>query len=924
MREDIEICDFTAGELSPRLKGRTDFKGYFSGCDTLLNMVVLPQGGTTRRPGTRLAGLAKDQSSGPFSARVKKFQFSTAQAYILEITNGNFRIYLDDGVALSGGVPVDIAVPYVTADIAALQFTQSADTLYITHNKYAPATLTRQSNTSWTYATIGFRDGPYLNVNTTTTTLSASGTSGSVTITASSVVGINVTPTSTGLGFQSTDVGRPIRIQLFSLWAWCIITAVTDTTHVTATVQGLVQNGAWQQIDGAPWAANTKYPTGAVVANTTNAVTNYYIALTGGVSGGGTGPDGTGSLIIDGTVTWSLAGPWNATAYNEHTIYACGNVIYSGGNYYECIQGGDTGANAFPGGTGTHIAVNGTLWDYIQPFSFPTTTTNWALGKWYTGNYPGFAMFWQSRLVLLSTPAEPSAVEGSVTDDFTNFAPTQSNGTVTAANALSWVIFDDQVNAVRWVQSAGSSVAMQLGIGTSGGEQIMQPATNSLALSSSNVQVYRETQIGSAPNVPAQRVGKSVLFANRSGRKLLDWIWQWAVNGFVAIDRTVNSEHITRSLPSSLQGIIATAYQQQPYGIVWCVRGDGALIGMTYLPEQNVIGWHRHQLGGGYNGGNAIVESIDVIPSPDGSYDELWLCVLRTTPSGALLRTIEVMTRFFDALPQEQSFFVDCGISSALNYPAANITFSGFVNSPFIGYAAGQSGTVTADASVFSFLNVGWVLRANGGSFLVTGASATKLTCTILTPPGSMAAAPFEGWSLTEKFNLFGGLSYLGGGANVQIIGDGADFGTQAVDIVGAVVLPNNATASYVSAGLPMFYQLVTMPWAPQRALPVPPSGKTKKIDHLYLRLLETLELTYAQLKTDPLTFAKSFAGEETLTLRGASGNLMGQPPALFTGIVRLPFLSSFDQEGQISLSGGGPYPCTVLSIAASADVGAS
>lgn len=925
MRSDIELCNFTAGELSAKLKGRTDYKNYYNGCEKIVNMVVQPQGGATRRPGFMLAAKTKDQTDTPFRSRQIAFIFSTIQAYSLEFTNGNVRVYMNDAVVLNGGVPVDIAVPYTVADIYQLAFIQSTDTLFICHPSYPPATITRSSHTNWSYAAIVFRDGPYLDVNITTTTLTPSGTSGAITLTASSIVGINVFPGNTGIGFQATDVGRMLRIKLFSLWAWVLITHVTDTTHVNATVQGLVNNGAYSAIDGAPWAANTRYPTGAcITANGEN-----YIALTGGTSGGPNGPAGTGNNIIDGTVTWSLAGPFNASSYHVNTTYVCGDIVWQAtggpggaGGYYLCQQGGDSPSGGAPVGTGTGINVSGgsdnPVWEYIAPFMFPTSTIYWQLGKWSaTTSYPYVPIFWQNRLCFLGTNNQPSAVEGSVSSDFTNFAPTLADGTVVASNALSWVISDDQANAVRWAKSAGSSVAMQLAIGTSGAEQVMQPATNSLPLSPTNVQVYPETEIGSPSNqagnfnVPALRIGKSVLFVNKNGRKLMDWIWQWAINGYQPFDRTVDSEHITRCKPVSLQGVIGMAYQQQPFGVVWCVKGDGTLIGLTYLPEQNVIAWHEHQLGGQYYGGAPIVESICSIPSNDGSRDEIWITVLRTI-AGVPTRTTEVMAPYFDGQQQEQAFFMDCGLQSVLTYPAATLT---------PGAISGNGVAFAASANVFAgtAADVGKIIRVNNGIAIVRGFVDQKhVTVDYFVPATSTRASAQNTWSCDTPQIAFGGLAHLNG-EMVQIYGDGADLGIAQV-VAGSVAIANS-NATFAAIGLPTSYKILTMPWAPERALPVPATGKVKNLDHLYLRLHEALGCQYGQLITDEYTDVKS-AELDTLETRHTA-DILGFPTPLFSGIKKLSMPGTSDLEGQIQISGSGPFPCTVIGICASADIAA-
>ena len=874
------------------------------------------------------ASVGLTRAGGPLrQSRLRRFIFSTIQAYMLEFTAGLVLVYANDGVALNGGNPIEIATPWGFADLPLLEFTQSADTLYIYHPLYAPRTLTRDASNNWTLAKVGGRDGPYLDVNGTTTTLSPSGVSGNITITASSVVGINITPTSTGLGFQASDLGRMIRIRLFSLWAWCLVTAVTDSLHVKATVQPWIQNGgAYGAIDGQAWAANTLYPTGAVVLINDNGTNRYYIAITGGISGTTNGPSGTGSNLLDGTVTWSLAGPFDAIAWRQYTVYAPGDIIYStppsgSGLFYQCTTGGNTGGSSVPPvGTGTNISAadQNCLWESIATFVFPTTTTFWQLGKWYgpdgvsTSNWPQIPLFYQGRLMSMSTNAQPGAVEGSYSNDFTNMAPTRADGTVTAANAVSEVIASDEVDDVRWSIGAGSSVAQQLAIGTSGGEWIMQPATNSQAWGPGNNQVYQETKFGGALGVQPLRIGKSILFADVAGRVLYDWIWQWAINGFLGIDRSVDAEHMTRCDPPTLQGIVAMAYQQKPYKLLWMAKGDGTLVAMTYMPDEKVIAWHRHQLGGTYNSGAPFIESIDAIPSPDTTYDELWAVVRRSDPNGNLIRTVEVMTRFFDALPQDQATFVDCAFTSALTNNGGTLSYTAL---------SGTGVNVHNGAGGFSGGQVSAILRVNGGIAIMRAyVDANDATFDWIIPATRTAPLGTTAWSFNFPETTFGGLNLLAG-QSVQILGDGADYGVQTVASNGAIALPTPG-ASYAVIGLPMPWELETMPFAPSRAVPVPATGKTKKFDKLYLRFYQSLGCLFGQRYTDSMTGAVIDKTEALLSQSSSSS--LGWAPQYVSEIRRLTPPSGFDQEGQVLVKGQGPFPVTVLSIGVSADVGGS
>jgi hypothetical protein len=119
-----------------------------------------------------------------------------------------------------------------------------------------------------------------------------------------------------------------------------------------------------------------------------------------------------------------------------------------------------------------------------------------------------------------------------------------------------------------------------------------------------------------------------------------------------------------------LGGIKEMAYTQQPYPIVWSVRGDGVLLGMSYARDSDVIGWHQHVLGGT----DAEVESICAVPSADQTADTLWLSVKRTI-DGVTARHVEYMTPFWeegDALAD--SFFVDAGLQTTFGSPVTSVS----------------------------------------------------------------------------------------------------------------------------------------------------------------------------------------------------------------------------------------------------------
>ena len=251
-RVSVQLTNFTAGELSPRLDGRNDLGKYASGCKTLQNMVVYPHGSAARRSGTTFVAEVKDSTK---KTRLIPFEFSTTQTYILEFGNQYIRFYKNNGVITSSGSPYEIATPYLEADLPNLKFAQSADVMYICHPNYSIRKLSRTAHTSWTITEVPFDNGPFLDHNTSETTLTASATTGNaITITASVITGIN-----NNTGFQSTDVGRLVHLGTGKGHAE--ITSITSTTVVVAEVlealSGTTATADWSL--GA-WSETTGYP----------------------------------------------------------------------------------------------------------------------------------------------------------------------------------------------------------------------------------------------------------------------------------------------------------------------------------------------------------------------------------------------------------------------------------------------------------------------------------------------------------------------------------------------------------------------------------------------------------------------------------------------------------------------------------------
>ncbi len=296
-----------------------------------------------------------------------------------------------------------------------------------------------------------------------------------------------------------------------------------------------------------------------------------------------------------------------------------------------------------------------------------TGHTNWTLTditftskptEWTAGNYPQRVSFYQQRSVYASTPNQPQAFWLSKTG-----APKVMTLGTDDDSAIKLTITAGQVNNIMWVVEGRA-----LMIGTSGTTRTLSGSGISEAITSKSLLNRRHTSDGSS-DVPPIQTGESALYLSRNRRKLREFAYSFEKDSFESPDITLASEHITGT------GITAMDHTQDPDSIIWMLREDGQLVGLTYEKSQGVYAYHRHKIGGStenYSWGE--VESITA--AFEGDREVLWMVVKRRV-NGADVRHIEYMEAVFDnqATAKEDSFFVDSGIT----YDGAEAaTISGF------------------------------------------------------------------------------------------------------------------------------------------------------------------------------------------------------------------------------------------------------
>ena len=521
-RTTAAINSFVSGEFSAKLDGRTDFEKYSSGCKTLQNMLVHPQGAAARRVGTQFISEVKTSS---LKTRLIPFEFSTTQTYVLEFGNTYIRFFKDKGQITEG----DKTISAITA----------ANPAVVTSNSHG------YSNGDFVIITsvVGMTEvnGKTFKVaNKTTNTFELQDVDGTD-INSSAYTAYS----SAGTANKIYEISSPyLTAELFEL-KFAQSADVMYITHPNHEVMKLSRTGhtSWTLTE-------VDFTDGPYLPTNSTATT-----LTPASAGTGTGVNITASAItgINGGDGWKTTDVGRIISFNS-------------------------GKAKITARTNTTVVVA----TITTAFASTAATAAFNLGAFSdTTGHPSCVSFFEQRLVFAGTTDEPQTLYFSKSGDYENM----ETGT-DADHAMVYTIASNQVNKIRYLKSVRTLL-----IGTTGGEFSVSADGTDAAVTPTNVTIKRQSSFGAA-NVDAQPAGNAILFLQRAKRKIRELAYNYESDGFVAPDLTILNETVTNS------GINEMAYQQAPDSILWCVRDDGILSGLTYQRSDNVVAWHKHLIGG--------------------------------------------------------------------------------------------------------------------------------------------------------------------------------------------------------------------------------------------------------------------------------------------------------------------------------------
>jgi len=910
---------FTGGEISPSLAARTDLARYATALRTCRNFLVRPYGGIENRPGTTYIGEVKHSNR---RTRLIPFSFSTEQNYVLEVGHLYLRIIKNGAYLMNGSVPREVATPWTEDDLDRLRYTQSADVMTFVHPDHAPRELRRLSESNWELRLFAAHNGPFLPLNVDE----------GLVVWASAVEG-NVTLQASGDVWTADHVGALMFIEAEDLAGtppWeankCIASegqnpygqkrrnsdgsvyaCVTNQTASagneirTGNVEPTHDKGVRADGDGNPITAGS-----TVYAERAGVDWEYLHSGYGIVQiTGYTSPTQVSATVLKrlpddvvSTATYTTLGSFDGDGVTK-TFSIPGATSADSADYRvagtRTIDGGDGPDIELPWSAGSSSYTVNPVAETITFDTAPGSnvsftvaelvgggsTSVWALGAWSKAQgYPSVVTYFADRLVFAATPSQPQTVWMSKTSNYTDFG---TSTPLVDDDAITFTINARQVNVIRELVPMADLVIL-----TAGGEWrmvtdgVVSPTTISL-----RPQSYR-----GAADYRAEVIGNTALYIQAQGTAIRDLYYTFAEDGYNGADLTLLADHLFHG-----HAVDSIDFHQTPYSILWAVRDDGALLSCTYLREQEVLGWARHDTGDG-----DAFEDVCVIPEGD---EDACYVVVRRTINGATKRYVErFATRRLTDI--REAVFVD----SALIYDGTNVSADQVRVNAVTGWTTEDSVLLTsAPGAVFAASNVGDEIWFTG-----VGDEPVRVRITGYTSPTEVTGAPLVdippelqgvytgAWALAV--DTLSGIGHLEG-RTVAVLADGK-VQTQKVVTSGSITL--DRPAAYAVVGLPITADAETL----EVNVPGGESIRTKKktIPTVSLIVRESRGL-WAGSDADHLYEFKQRDAEPYL-----------DPVDLLTGTATIPISSTWNGTGRVFVRQSDPLPVAILGILPEVEVG--
>jgi hypothetical protein len=606
-----------------------------------------------------------------------------------------------------------ISSPYAAADLALLKFAQNVNTLTICHPSYAPAVLTLVSATNWTLVSITF--GPTIAapvISAVTTTLAGGNVFYSYEVTSVDINGQESAPSTAGVLSSKQDITTTAGSNVVS-WPAVSGAQYYNVYESVRAYSNAVPSGAQHGFLGFTYGVSfvdtnivadfsstppiVRNPfQGAGVDSITITINGRYVAVPSvtidAAPGGGFTATAQAVLGVQTITAINAAGAGytvgdaltfaGAAVLIVATVNGGGGVtgfqsLGATGSYRGAVTG--TGnvtpanPNAATGGTGAGCTVSFTWGVTSAPITQPgagylvtpavafsagvvTATGDAVLGTASAGN-PSVPAFFQQRLTLMGPSGSPQQFNMSQPGSYYNF---NVSNPVQSDDAIQGTLISSVLNSIK------SAVAMPGGLVVLGDRQAWQISGGGQSAPITPVDATATPQaFAGANDMPPILCNYDLLYVQAKGSSVRDLSYNFYTNIYTGTDISILSSHLFFGFE-----VLEWAYAEEPFKLIWVIRDDGTLLSLTFLKEQEVIGWAHHDTNGSFKSICTVTEQ-----TTRGAVDAIYVVVEREV-NGNTVQYIERMADRFvlsNTVPGNECWFVDSGIEYS-GAPVASFT----------------------------------------------------------------------------------------------------------------------------------------------------------------------------------------------------------------------------------------------------------
>jgi hypothetical protein len=275
-------------------------------------------------------------------------------------------------------------------------------------------------------------------------------------------------------------------------------------------------------------------------------------------------------------------------------------------------------------------------------------------------NNPGVVSYFDQRKVFGGTNKQPDTFWMSQVGLYNNF---NTSYPVQDQDALTGTIVSSEVDEIQSLTPVtGGLIAL-----TSNGAWLISGGTPGAALTPTSLTAGAQAFSGANPLQPL-RINYDLLYVQARGSAVRDLTYNFYVNVYTGDDISSLSSHLFYGT-----SLVQWCYAEEPFKLVWGVRNDGVLLSLTYMKEQQIEGWARHDTAGQY---------LSVCSIPEGDENVVYVAVNRFF-NGQSYPVVERMaSRLLGQNPAqnipsnpEAAWCVDCGAQYTPTNTSANVLY---------------------------------------------------------------------------------------------------------------------------------------------------------------------------------------------------------------------------------------------------------